>query len=118
MDFDEGSPLGEQLKRALQKHAIRVIDLFREWDTDGDGQISRKEFRKAMPLLGMDLPTRTIDELFDQHDNDNSGFIEFAELQKMLRPPAGTDSAWTKAKVGAGAAAKIKGKLAPTSKMA
>ena len=33
----------------------RVIDLFREWDTDGDGQITRKEFHTAMPRLGFDV---------------------------------------------------------------
>ena len=33
----------------------RVIDLFREWDADGDGQITRKEFHTAMPRLGFDV---------------------------------------------------------------
>ena len=33
---------------------MRVIDLFREWDEDGDGTVSKKEFRKAVPMLGLD----------------------------------------------------------------
>ena len=73
VDFDEEKPLAPQIKEALQKHAIRVLDLFREWDANGDGQVSKKEFRKAMPLLGIDLPVKAIDELFDQHDPDKSG---------------------------------------------
>uniref|UniRef100_A0A7S2NPK6 EF-hand domain-containing protein n=1 Tax=Haptolina brevifila TaxID=156173 RepID=A0A7S2NPK6_9EUKA len=114
VDFDESRPLGEQIKEALQKHAIRVLDLFREWDKNGDGQISKKEFRQAMPLLGMDLPTKAIDELFDQYDPDRSGVMEFAELQKMLRKPAASSApsgggGWGKAKSGGLAAAKMKG---------
>ena len=37
-------------------YQVRVIDLFREWDEDGDGTVSKKEFRKAMPLLGLEVP--------------------------------------------------------------
>jgi len=84
VDFDEERPLGEQLREALSKHAIRVLDLFRNWDENGDGEVSRKEFRRAMPALGMDLPVDVIDDLFDQYDPDKSGSIEFKEMQKML----------------------------------
>ena len=34
---------GEQLKQALVKNAGRAMDLFREWDTDGDGESSDTE---------------------------------------------------------------------------
>jgi len=84
IDFDEERPLGEQLKAALSKQAIRVLDLFRDWDTNGDGQVSKKEFRNAMPALGMDLPIDVVDALFDQYDLDGQGSIEFNELKKML----------------------------------
>ena len=48
--------MGEQLKQALLKNAGRVMDLFREWDEDGDGQITRKEFRAAMLRMGLEVP--------------------------------------------------------------
>ena len=35
---------------------MRVIDLFREWDEDGDGTVSKKEFRKAIVHLGLEAP--------------------------------------------------------------
>ena len=56
LDIDEQSDksVGQQLKDALRANAGRVIDLFREWDTDGDGEVSRKEFHVAMPRLGFD----------------------------------------------------------------
>ena len=42
--------------------------MFREWDTDGDGEVSRKEFHKAMPLLGLDVAKEEIDKLFNEWD--------------------------------------------------
>ena len=68
VDFDESRPLGEQLKEALSSQALRVMDLFRDWDENGDGQISKAEFRQAMPLLGYDLPPEEIDKVFNEYD--------------------------------------------------
>ena len=89
-DIDEGSDksVAEQLRDALSKHAIKVMDLFREWDENGDGNVSKKEFRRAMGLLGFDVPKTEIDALFDAFDPDGSGAMEFKELQKMLRHAA------------------------------
>ena len=41
LDLDEtsGKSVADQLQETLQKNAGRVIDLFREWDTDGDGEV-------------------------------------------------------------------------------
>ena len=33
------------LARAIRKSAVRVVDLFQEWDTDRSGSISKKEFK-------------------------------------------------------------------------
>ena len=51
-------PIKDQIAAALRSNSTRVIDLFREWDTDGDGEVSRAEFHKAMPLLGLDVPKK------------------------------------------------------------
>ena len=44
----------DQLRELLTANAVRVIDLFREWDEDGNGLVDKKEFRKAMVALGVD----------------------------------------------------------------
>mgnify|MGYP002885510937 CR=1 FL=1 len=64
---------------------MRVIDLFREWDEDASGSVSKKEFRKAMPMLGLDVPAEDVDALFDSWDPDGSGELELKELNKLLR---------------------------------
>ena len=48
--------VADQLRDALVNNAVRVIDLFREWDEDGDGTVSKKEFRKAIIHLGLEVP--------------------------------------------------------------
>eukprot|EP00966_Prymnesium_polylepis_P188482 4367619-Prymnesium_polylepis.2 len=45
----------------LFKNAVRVIDLFREWDEDGNGEVSKKEFRQAMASLGTEANKKDID---------------------------------------------------------
>ena len=50
IDLEEDASVVEQLKMALDKNQTKVLDLFREWDADGDGNVSRKEFAKAMPV--------------------------------------------------------------------
>ena len=35
------------MREKLTDQASRVIDLFKQWDNNGDGQISKKEFMKA-----------------------------------------------------------------------
>ena len=82
----DAPPIIDQLRDALQKNLSRVIDLFRDWDENGDGQISKVEFRRAMPLLGLKVDKADADALFDSFDRDLSGTVEYGELQKQLKP--------------------------------
>jgi hypothetical protein len=87
IDLDESDgalPVSEQIAAALRKNAARVLDLFRSWDTNLDGEVTRKEFHKAMPALGLDVPKRDIDALFSEWDRDGGGALEFGELKKIL----------------------------------
>ena len=54
LDIDEGSgkSVAEQIRDALAKNFLRVIDLFHEWDDDGSGTVSREEFHRAMGQVG------------------------------------------------------------------
>merc|ERR1719188_1182909 len=72
----------------LRENSLRVIDLFRQWDEDGNGKVSKKEFRRALPALGIHAQREEIDALFDSFDPDHSGSIEYKELSKLLRGPS------------------------------
>ena len=39
----EDGDVQDQLRQILIDNAVRVIDLFRDWDDDGNGRVSKKE---------------------------------------------------------------------------
>ena len=78
----------EELKTCMTRELGRVVDLFRDLDLNEDGTVSKREFRKALPLLGFSLPTasrRDIDLLFDEFDANGDGQIKYDELRGRLR---------------------------------
>ena len=92
VDLESDVPVVEQIMASLRKNSVRVMDLFREWDEDGDGVITKKEFCHSMPRLGIVAPSREFELLFDTFDPDGSGAIDMKELQKGLRPKPATRS--------------------------
>jgi Ca2+-binding EF-hand superfamily protein len=92
----EAQTVGEKsvqtlLREALTQNATRVSDLFREWDNDGNGTISKREFRAAIAALGYGAPRAEVDKLFDELDSDGSGLIAYRELVRVLRRGAGDE---------------------------
>ena len=84
-DAEIGSSI-QRLRDKLAAQSARVLDLFRKWDIDGDGRVTKDEFARALPDLGMsNCTTADIDALFDAFDEDGEGEISFRELHRMLR---------------------------------
>ena len=75
----------ETMREALKKNRKRVIDAFRCLDKNGDGAITRREFYSALPVLGFTSNKEVSDAVFAEIDVDNSGSIEYEELNKKLR---------------------------------
>jgi len=98
LDLREDVDVATQLRDALTKNSMRVIDLFREWDDDNSGTVSKKEFIRAMRQMGYEASKEEIGKLFASWDPDGSGMIEIKELNKQLR---------------AGSAVKLDAKLQP-----
>jgi hypothetical protein len=80
----------QKLREALSDSRGSVISLFKKWDIDGDGRISRSEFIRGLPRLNMDLrfDAKDADELFSDLDRDGSGWINYKELDNELRREA------------------------------
>jgi len=79
-------PVGDQLRAILAKEAFKLTTekLFKKWDADGEGSVSRKEFRTWWPKIGYEAPAHDINELFDEFDVDGSGEIDFDEFNNAF----------------------------------
>ena len=81
------------LALALNKKWARARDLFLEWDTNGDGEISRSELHRALGALGISVggekQSRAVaDVLFEEIDADSSGKVSMRELADAVKPAA------------------------------
>ena len=74
------------LKHSLAGSLSRVSDLFKTWDTDGNGMIDKFEFRRVVAELGLPNSDAASDRLFDEYDKDGSGEIQYVEyVRQSLR---------------------------------
>jgi len=101
IEYDPSKTVIETLKEYLAFNQVRVLDLFREFDTDGSGRVDKPEWRAAWKTIGPNFPTNVVDDAFDIFDPDKSGSIEFGELDKLLRRKASDMWATLKRKNGA-----------------
>ena len=91
---DESKSVTEQIRDMLTMNAVRVMDLFRDWDEDQTGTITFSEFKRAIVALGFDEQQHgegSMRELFNEIDTDGSKTIEYGELNKALRRSAKID---------------------------
>lgn len=59
-------------------------DAFREFDKDGNGVITMKEFKKAMAKLGNKLSDKQIKQMIKEVDLDGDGEINYKEFVQMM----------------------------------
>lgn len=52
--------------------------------------MTRKEFHRAMPALGLEVSKQDIDDLFSSWDADGCGKLDFKELRRLLKPRTDT----------------------------
>ena len=79
------------VRRSPRASYSRVIDFFRLMDKNGDGAVTKHEFRAGLGLLGIEesqASMEAIDALFDSFDMDGSGELTFNELKTILRHEA------------------------------
>ena len=73
--------------QALNQSSSSLEKLFKEWDEagDGDGMVSKAEFRHGVMKLRVGARQEDINKLFDRLDRDRSGAITRDELLDFIR---------------------------------
>ena len=76
----------EGLQDALGRRLREMLNLFKEYDVDGNGTIDKSEFRRAVAAIGLEYEDEIVDIVFDSYDADGSGEMEYKEfVQYSLR---------------------------------
>ncbi|XP_042641045.1 LOW QUALITY PROTEIN: calcium-binding protein 4 [Tyto alba] len=84
-DFVEmmGPKLREETAHMVGMRELRIA--FREFDVNGDGEISSAEMREAIAaLLGEQLKAQEVDEILQDVDLNGDGHVDFDEFVMML----------------------------------
>uniref|UniRef100_A0A7C8YSG2 Calcium/calmodulin-dependent protein kinase n=1 Tax=Opuntia streptacantha TaxID=393608 RepID=A0A7C8YSG2_OPUST len=78
----------EFVTATMHRHRLErdenLFEVFKYFDKDGNGYITRDELRQAMTEYGMG-DEKTIDEILDDVDTDKDGTINFEEFVNMMR---------------------------------
>lgn len=62
----------------------RLKDIFRKWDHDGSGLISREELKMVLRRLDAGLTEDKLDTLFDLADQNADGVLQYSEFVEFL----------------------------------
>jgi len=70
----------EKLRQIIRSSSQSFEDIFREFDSDGNGSISQVEFRNAIRKLNLGLTSREIDKVMLRIDTNQDGKIDYHEF--------------------------------------
>ena len=66
-----------QNEQKTSKSSVDFREAFREFDKDGNGVITVKEFKKAMAKMGEKLSDKKVKEMIKEVDLDGDGSINY-----------------------------------------
>ena len=83
-----------KLGALLKTRNLKLGDVVRAWDTDGNGSVDPAEFRQHVKGMGFKAPDDDIDEVFQELDGDGSGELDLEELKVALKKLQDDAAAW------------------------
>ncbi|XP_052791650.1 leucine-rich repeat-containing protein 74B-like [Mya arenaria] len=84
-DYDPAMILFEYMKQ----ENMRLIDLFRTFDTDSSQTVTKDELREGFVTINMPLSDEALESLFERMDLDGSNTIEYDEVKVGYRSTMG-----------------------------
>ncbi|XP_057315290.1 uncharacterized protein LOC130656452 [Hydractinia symbiolongicarpus] len=92
--------MGKTMKEPLQEADIEYV--FNTFDQNNDTFISPEDMHLTFLTMGVDLTRGEVNAMFEEHDKDRDGLIDFNEFQDIVKavhaglsscPPESTSSA-------------------------
>ena len=72
------------MAEALEEFKQRAISLFKQFDADDSGNISKEEMCAVFQYLGQNWSKDDVDACFGSGDADGNGYLNYEELLSML----------------------------------
>lgn len=69
----------------MEEDQLRVMDMFRQYDRDGDNKISKEELHDYMEAQGLTWKEGQLDRIMASLDADGDGFISMQEFKNACR---------------------------------
>ncbi len=93
---NSGEVILSHLFHYIERTMAKVLDVFERIDTDGSGEIDREEFRRAVAMMGFEVPGAIpetlrkpeqfeVDAAFDVLDADGGGAVEIDEFLVAMK---------------------------------
>jgi Ca2+-binding EF-hand superfamily protein len=82
--LDDDYELSAKVRKIIRRRDENLDRVFREFDRNGDGEVSEREFLRAMDKLRLDLTDKEARKLMSRFDTDNSGRISYREFIRHL----------------------------------
>lgn len=61
-----------------------MLEMFKLFDANGNGTISKEELKEAMKKLGEPLSEKELNDLIAAHDKNGDGVIDYKEFTSMM----------------------------------
>lgn len=74
----------EKLRYIIKSSKKTLIEVFREFDVDGNGKISSTEFRQALRKLNLGITSKEIDKVLTKVDKNGDGNIDWSEFMSKF----------------------------------
>lgn len=62
----------------------KVVEVFRSWDRDGDGMISKEELERVLIVLNPSFTKKEMTAIMKQADKNGDGMIDYEEFADWL----------------------------------
>ena len=61
-----------------------LLEAFKKFDSDGDGEVSANEVRDVLLQLGQNLSDAELEAMMAEVDEDGDGVISFSEFKQLM----------------------------------
>jgi len=107
-----------RLGALLKTRNIKMGDVVKSWDTNGDGSVDVMEWRQNIRSLGFKATDDELDAVFNELDDDGSGELDLDECKTALKTLQAASCTWLQQEAATAKRVKAVQKAAKASQYA